>query len=182
MEDGKNKILNVLAKFSGTEGEPKNEIELYILHSMWVMMLSEFEASIKSIAENYIDKIKKKDISDIHVCLLIKQFCSKSNDTLTIEKIISCYKKDPKDINYRNFTKDKVPKYKFSAVEKLFNSLGIFFTESERTLLLTLDSVASTRDAIAHGDIGVQITRKELELELDKLVSISRMLNSKLLR
>jgi hypothetical protein len=79
---------------------------IYILKAMWLMMLSEFEASIKTEVENYIDKIKKKDISDIHVCLLIRHFSGNKDEPLTLNKIVSYYKKSPSEINYRNFTED----------------------------------------------------------------------------
>ncbi len=60
MEDGQARILEILSAFTGRDGEPKNESESYMLKAMWLMMLSEFEASVKQIAENYIDEIKKK--------------------------------------------------------------------------------------------------------------------------
>jgi hypothetical protein len=41
---------------------------------MWLMMLSEFEASVKLKVENYIDEIKRNDISNIHICLLVRIF------------------------------------------------------------------------------------------------------------
>jgi hypothetical protein len=180
MNDGKSRILAVLSTFTGREGEPKNEIESYTLKAMWLMMLSEFEASVKQHAENYIDKIKRRDISDIHICLLIRNFHGDSEQDLTLNKIVSFYKKNPREINYHNFTKDRVPKYKTKAVEKLFNNMGIFFTPDELALLSVLDSVASTRDSIAHGDIGVEITRKQLEEQLQKLTDLSKMLEQKL--
>jgi len=179
MDDGKSRILDVLRAFTGREGEPNNEIESYILKAMWLMMLSEFEASVKQKVENYIDEIKIRDISDIHICLLIRNFHGDS-DELTINKIVACYKKNPREITYLNFTKDRVPKYKTKAVEKLFNNLGVFFTEDECILLSVLDSVASTRDSIAHGDIGVAITRRQLEEQLHKLSDLSNMLGTKL--
>lgn len=67
------------------------------------------------------------DITNIHVCLLIRNFFGDKQEELTVNKILSFYKKSPDDINYRNFTRDRVPKCKTQAVEKLFNSLGIFF-------------------------------------------------------
>ncbi len=180
MDEGKSRILDVLSTFTGREGEPKNESESYTLKAMWLMMLSEFEASVKQKAENYIDKIKKRDIADIHICLLTRNFYGNSEEELTLNKVVSCYKKNPKEINYRNFTQDRVPKYKSQAVEKLFNSMGIFFIEDEHTLLTVLDSMASTRDSIAHGDIGVEITRKQLEEQLRQLSKITEMLALKL--
>ena len=180
MNDGRSRILNILSCFNGREGEPGSESEFYILKAMWLMMLSEFESSVKTKAENYIDKVKKKDISDIHICLLARNFFGNSQEEITLNKIVSCYKKNPNEINYRNFTQDRVPKYKSQSVEKLFNNLGVFFNEEERTLLSILDSVASTRDSIAHGDIGVEITRKQLEDQLKKLDEIIYMLADKL--
>ncbi len=180
MEDGQARILEILSAFTGRDGEPKNESESYMLKAMWLMMLSEFEASVKQIAENYIDEIKKKDISDIHICLLARNFFGNTEEELTLNKVVSCYKKNPKDINYRNFTQDRVPKYKSQAVEKLFNNMGVFFVENEHILLSVLDSVASTRDSIAHGNIGVEITKKQLEIQLQKLRELSEMLSVKL--
>ena len=180
MRNGKNRILDVLSKFEGRDGEPNNDSEIYILKSMWLMMLSEFEASIKGIVEAYIDAVKNKDISDIHICLLIRNFHGNKEEELTTNKIISFYKKEASEITYRNFTQDRVPKYKHKAVETLFNNLGVFFTDEEKMGLSILDSIASTRDSIAHGDIGVQITRTELEGELDKLEELSNSLREKL--
>lgn len=180
MLDGKDRISQVLQTFTGRDGEPREDTEIYILKAMWLMMLSEFEASLKSKVESYIDQIKIKDISEIHICLLIRNFLGDKQEELTLNKIVSYYKKNSNEISYRNFTQDKVPKYKAAAVEKLFNNLGIFFSTEESTLITELDSIASTRDAIAHGDIGVQITRKQMEEQLDKLSEIMELLNNKL--
>jgi hypothetical protein len=46
--------------------------------------------------------------------------------------------------------------------------MGVFFVENEHILLSVLDSVASTRDSIAHGNIGVEITKKQLEIQFQK--------------
>lgn len=182
MQAGKSLILAVLDSFSGKEGEPQNQKEIYILKAMWVMMLSEFEATIKLITESYIDEIKKKDISEIHICLLVNHFYpnAETEEKLTLDKIISCYSRNPKEIVYRHFTEDKVPKYKATAVERLFNKLGIFFSAEEKMELAALNPVATTRDAIAHGDRDIQITRKQLEGELENLYFISKMLKNKL--
>jgi len=180
MNEGKERILKILNNFTGRDGEPHGDSEAYVLKAMWLMMLSEFEASTKNKVENYIDQVKRKDISDIHICLLIRHFWGNKEEELTLNKIISFYKKSSSEINYRNFTQDRVPKYKTQAVEKLFNSLGIFFTETERTSLSILDSIASTRDSIAHGDISVQITRKELEDQLQNLEAVLNLLTQKL--
>jgi len=180
MTGGKERILNILSKFTGRDGEPGGESEVYVLKAMWLMMLSEFEASIKNKVENYIDHVKRKDISDIHICLLTRHFSGNKDEGLTLNKIISFYKKNPSDINYRNFTQDRVPKYKTQAIEKLFNSLGIFFSKMELTSLAILDSIASTRDSIAHGDLNVQITRRELETNLQSLESVLDLLSRKL--
>jgi hypothetical protein len=106
MEEGKSRISSVLSTFTGRDGEPNDNRESYILKSMWLMMLSEFEASIKEIAERYIDAIKQKDISEIHICLLVRHFYGNSEEELTLNKVVSCYKKNPREINYRNFTQD----------------------------------------------------------------------------
>lgn len=180
MDEGKQRILNVVSTFTGRDGEPTGDVENYILKSMWLMMLSEFEASIKTKVESYIDQIKKKDISDIHVCLLTRHFFGNKNEELTLKKIISFYKKNPNDISYRHFTQDRVPKYKFDAIQNLFNNLGIFFNEDDVSILKELDSIASTRDSIAHGDTNVQITKNELENKLHSLQKIIKLLNDKL--
>jgi hypothetical protein len=73
-----------------------------------------------------------------------------------------------------------VPKYKSQAVVKLFNNLGIFFNEAELSSLSFLDSISSTRDSIAHGDFGVQITRREVEGHLDSLDEVMNLLVSRL--
>lgn len=181
MDDGKERILAVLSNFHGRDGEPENSTESYTLKAMWLMMLSEFEANIKAKVENHIDEIRKMDIADIHVCLLIKHFFGGKEGELTPSKIVSFYKRSASEITYRYFTGDKVPKYKAQAVTKLFNNLGIFLTEEEESLLSELDSAASTRDSIAHGDFDIQITRRELEEKLDNLSVALNMLSSKLL-
>ena len=180
MHDGRLRIEQILQMFTGRDGEPGNAQETYILKSMWLMMLSEFESSVKSLAEAYIDEVKRRDISDIHVCLLVRNFHGNTEDALTLNKVVACYKRNPNEINYSNFTKDKVPKYKSAAVVKLFNNLGIFFTDIEEQSLAILNSIASTRDSIAHGDLGVQITKRELENHLNDLEGLSLMLASKL--
>lgn len=180
MMTGRNVIESVLSDFTGRDSEPEGDSEKYILKSMWVMMLSEFEASIKNITECYIDSIKKKDISDIHICLLIKNFHGNKEEKLTLNKIISFYKKNVSEITYGNFTQDRIPKYKSNAVIKLFDSLGVFLDQDERLRLSDLDSAASTRDSIAHGDLGVQITRTELLANLATLDSILILLKARL--
>jgi hypothetical protein len=181
MDEGKERIRAVLSNFLGRDGEPENPTESYILKAMWLMMLSEFEADIKTKVENHIDEIRKMDISDIHVCLLIKHFFGGKEDNLTPSKIVSFYKRSASEISYQYFTGDRVPKYKAQAVTKLFNNLGIFLTEEDEILLSELNSAASTRDSIAHGDFDIQITRKELEEKLDNLSVALNMLSSKLL-
>ena len=127
---GRNTIEDILSEFAGRDGEPDGDAEKYILKSMWVMMLSEFEASIKTITERYIDSIKTKNINDIHVCLLIKNFHGNKEDVLTLDKIISFYKKNVSDISYGNFTQDRIPKYKSRSIIKLFDSLGVFLNSN----------------------------------------------------
>ncbi|NQY37848.1 MAG: hypothetical protein HRT37_23425 [Alteromonadaceae bacterium] len=173
-------IITIVNQFEGENSEPSNESEFYILKSMWIMMLSEFEGSIKDLVESHIDHVKEQNISDIHVCLLLQNFYSNSNENITISNVITVYKKDPSKISYRNFTRDYKPKYKTEAVEKLFNTLGVFFSPSEITTLKMLDGIASTRDSIAHGDTNVQITKRELEDRLSDLQVVFHLLESKL--
>jgi hypothetical protein len=173
-------IISIVNQFEGANSEPSNDLEFYILKSMWIMMLSEFEGSVKDLVESHIDNVKKKNINDIHICLLLQNFYSKDEENITIGNVTSVYKKDPNAISYRNFTKDYKAKYKAASVEKLFNTLGVFFSPSEITKLKMLDGIASTRDSIAHGDSGVQITKKELEERLDDLKAVFNMLEGKL--
>lgn len=173
-------IIDIVSQFRGTNSEPSNECEIYILKSMWIMMLSEFEGSIKDLVESHIDAVKRQNINDIHICLLLQHFHSKPEENITINNIISVYKKDPNEINYRNFTRDYKAKYKSNPVEKLFNTLGVFFSPSEITKLKMLDGIASTRDSIAHGDTNVQITKRELEERLSDLQEIFSLLEKKL--
>lgn len=172
-------IRAVLQSFTGNEGEPENDVETYILQAMWVMMLSEFEGSIKDSVEAYIDAVKKRPIEEIHICLLLKNFYPQ-DEYFTYGNILEVHKKKPEKITYASFTQDKKAKYKSTAVEKLFNSLGIFLTQDESLLLKTIDSIASTRDAIAHGDRQISITRSEAERQLNELEKIYLMLQTRL--
>jgi hypothetical protein len=97
-----------------------------------------------------------------------------------LQDILAVHKKDVKDITYKHFTRDNKPKYKLNPVERLFNTLGVFFTDSELSQLRVLDAVASTRDSIAHGDAGVQITKKELIERIKEIESAFILLKSKL--
>lgn len=176
-------IQKILKKFTGVDGEPRNDEELYILKAMWVMLCAEFEGSIKDLVEYHIDSVKTtKAVKDMHVCFLLQNFFgSKEEKTeFTVGEIIGLFKKKKSDINYLNFTRNKKPTYKQFSVERLFNSLGIFFTEKEVTTLKLLDGIASTRDSISHGDKLISITRKELEANISVVKKIYRMLKRKL--
>ena len=173
-------LLGVASGFKGAQGEPDNDVERYILKAMWVMMLSEFEGSVKDLANAFIDKTKKTKIGNIHICLLLQNFYPNREEGFTIDNIINIYKKNPEDINYYNFTADKKPKIQSKAVEKLFNNLGVFFSVEELAELKKLDSIASTRNSIAHGDSEVSITRKELESRFGDLENIYLMLRGRL--
>ncbi len=173
-------IIGVLNQFDENGGEPKNDTERYILKSMWVMMLSEFEGSIKDVVETYIDKVKTTGIEQIHACILLKQFNPRTEGKSAVDNLILAYKEDPTNITYDKFTRDSKPKYKSKPVERLFNSLGIFFSEEELISLRQLNSIASTRDEIAHGDHSIQITTKELKNRLLVIEDIFNMLKKKL--
>ncbi len=172
-------IKAIVAKLSGKNGEPANARERYILNSMWVMMLAEFEGSIKALVETHIDKVKKLPIEKIHTCLLMQHFFPDKDGKISLENIISVHTEDPQNINYAHFTRDKKPKYKSDKVQRLFNSIGVFFSPAEITQLRTIDAIASTRDSIAHGDVGVQITHKELLARLNDLYGIYDLLKRK---
>ena len=174
-------IQKTLKKFTGKDGEPKNDNELYILKSMWVMLCAEFEGSMKDLVEKYIDSIKKKKkVKDMHICFLLQNFYGDKDETLTITKILGLFKRNKKKIIYRNFTQNKKPTYKSLSVERLFNSLGIFFNDKEITKLKLLDGIASTRDSISHGDYNISITRKQLEKNIPIVKSIYNLLKKKL--
>jgi len=175
-------IQQVLKIFTG-DGEPHNDREKYILNSMWVMLFSEFEGSIKDLAENYINfVIKKKSVKDMHVCFLLQNFYGnkKDKDEFTKAEIMGLFKREKSKISISNFTRNKKPTYKSFTVEHLFNSLGVFLKEQEKTNLKLLDGIASTRDSISHGDYHVSITRKELEESIKTVKKIYKMLKTKL--
>jgi len=93
---------------------------------------------------------------------------------------LQLFKTKKKEITYKNFTQNKVPKYKFDALSKLFNSLGIFFNENQDLIIKQIDGIASTRDSIAHGDRGIAITRKQLEADMLTIKRIYNCLKSSL--
>lgn len=176
-------INKILKKFSGENGEPANDTELYILKSMWVMLLAEFEGSLKDLVENYIDKLKRtRDVRDMHVCFLLQSFYGNldQKEEFTINEIINVYRKEKSEITYLNFTRNKKATYKQFSVEKLFNSLGVFLSNEEATDLKRLDGIASTRDAISHGDYNISITCKELQENTKIVNNIYLMLKRKL--
>ncbi|TXL02634.1 hypothetical protein BMR09_16480, partial [Methylococcaceae bacterium CS3] len=80
-------ITSIVNNFTGRDDEPGNQEEIYILRSMWVMMLSEFEGSIKDLVESYIDRVKKLNIEQIHICLLLQNFYSKYEENITINNV-----------------------------------------------------------------------------------------------
>ena len=175
-------IKKVVSEFKGVNNEPSNVVENYILKSMWVMLMSEFEASIKDIVESYIDEIKKKKkISEIHICLLLQNFYgNKEDESLTVQKVLDLHNRKKKDIEYRNFTKNKKVKYKYDHIKTLFNSLGIFFKNEEDLKIRLLDGIASTRDSIAHGDHGISITSKQLSEDIITVTTVYKILKKKL--
>lgn len=176
-------INETLNDFKGENGEPCGLREIYILKSMWVMLLAEFEGSLKDLVENYIDKIKKNTpVEAMHVCLLLQnKYGGPHSDrtSFSIAEILNLFK-GKNEITYRNFTKNKQPTYKKDSVEKLFNTLGIFLAEEELINLRQLDGIASTRDSIAHGDHQVNITCKELRENMGKILEVFNMLKNKL--
>ncbi len=177
-------IEEVLNRFTWEDGEPKDDHEVYILKSMWVMLCAEFEGSVKNMVESYIDSIKKdKNIEDMHICFLLQNFYgNKEKEEFTIQNIVSLFKREKIDINYTNFTKNKKATYKSYSVEFLFNSLGIFFNEAELITLKLLDGIASTRDSISHWDHQIQITRKELKKNITITIDIFNLLKERIER
>jgi|SRR5680860_850262 len=176
-------IQKILKKFTGVNGEPKNDEEQYILKAMWVMLCAEFEGSIKDLVENYIDSVKKaKKVEDMHICFLLQGYYGKSEEKgkLAKKNIFQLFKIKKEEINRNNFINNKKAIYKQEAIEDLFNSLGIFFTKKEITMLKQLDSIASSRDSISHGDKLISITRKELEDNIPIVKKIYNMLKRKL--
>jgi len=175
-----NSIISVLDLFTGLNGEPKGNQEIYLLKAMWVMLLSEFESSLKDTVEEYIDRIKTQPVENIHFCVLLNSFI-KTDEELTIGKMVNLYKKDPSKISYENFTRNKKPKNKKASIEKMYNSLGIFFSENELERLKYLDSLCSTRDSIAHGDTNVSITCSELRRNIEEIIHLYDLLKNKLI-
>jgi len=173
-------IRDVLKIFLGGENRQPPEIEYYILKSMWVMMVAEFEGSVKELAEDYIDKIKEYDIKTIHPCILLTCFKPDNKNSSPAEKFIEVYDKDPKKIDYKYFTRNNISKYNQESIIKLFNSLGITFIEEEEKELGNLNGIAQIRNSIAHGNKGTNITEPELREELKYLESIYEMLQNKL--
>ena len=177
-------IQNILKKFTGADGEPKNEEELYILKAMWIMLCAEFEGSIKDLVESHIDSVKStKALKDMHVCFLLQNFFGNREEKteFSVNDMIGLFKRKKSEINYLNFTRNKKPTYKQFSVERLFNSLGIFFTEKEIITLKLLDGIASTRDSISHGDKLISITRKQLlEDNIPIVKKVYNMLKRKL--
>ena len=112
-----NHIRTIIGTFTGKDGEPKDDLEFYILKSMWIMMLSEFEGSLKDLVESYIDEVKNMKIKDINVCVLLQPFFP-NKENFTMENVIKIYKEDPKKITYLNFTRNKQVRYKSGAVQK----------------------------------------------------------------
>ncbi len=176
-------IKKVLATFDGNKnGEPKNEVEIYILKSLWVMLCADFEGCLKEIIYDYVEKIKDvKDILKIHPLLVIRN--SFGNKKFTIEELCETFNghlnKDYTISKY-NFVETTETCYKSYPIEKIFNRLGLFFDSEEKTTVRSLDSIASTRDSVAHGDRNISITRKELEQNIDKIEEIYHLLANKL--
>ena len=178
---GFERIVSIVGAFSGKDGEPDDDDQQYILKAMWIMMLSEFEGSVKDAVEEYIDHVKTKNINDIHICLLMQNFYPDAGEEgVKINNLISVYKKSPSEITYGRFTKDYKAKYKSASIEKLFNTLGVFLTEDELLCLRKIDGYASTRDSIAHGDIDVQITKKEIVSTLEELRNLFSLLSGRI--
>ncbi|MCK5081084.1 MAG: hypothetical protein KAQ63_02890, partial [Candidatus Moranbacteria bacterium] len=176
-------IQKILKEFTGTNGEPENEKEIYLLKAMWVMLCAEFEGSTKDLVESYVDSIKKtKRVKDMHIAFLLQNFLGekKEKGKLTKKIIFNLFKIKKVDIKILNFINNKKAIYKSEAVEYLFNSLGIFFTKKELAMLKLLDGIASTRDSISHGDRLISITRKQLEGNIPMVRKIYNMLKRKL--
>ncbi|MBI4599430.1 hypothetical protein HY732_00735 [Candidatus Uhrbacteria bacterium] len=176
-------IQQVLESFTGTDGEPANELEKYLLNSMWVMLCAEFEGAVKDKVEEYIDLTKRnKAVKDMHICFLLQNFYGSNPDKekFTIGEILGVYEKDKSGIDYSNFTRNKKARNKSFSIKNHFNSLGIFFIIHENTALKLLDGISSTRDSIVHGDHEISTTRKQLEENISTIKDIFKMLEAKL--
>jgi hypothetical protein len=172
-------ITSILDGFTGNDNEPANDSEFYILKSMWVMMMSEFEGTLKDSVESHIDRVKNLEVKDIPLCILL-QHTFPNKDSFTMDDVIKVYKQDPKKISYLNFTKNKKIKYKPDSVQNLFITLGIILSSQEMDKVRLLEGMASTRDAIAHGDQQISITRSEIEQRLIEIKEIYSILERKL--
>lgn len=176
-------IKKVLATFDNNKnGEPTNDVEVYVLKSLWVMLCAELEGSIKEMVYDYVEKIKDvKDILKIHPLLIItNDFGSQDLNSQKLFQIFNEKLNKKYTINKDRFIGKQETCYKFSSIERVFNRLGIFFSLKDKNELRQLDSIASTRDSIAHGDRNISITRKELEQNIDSIKKIYKLLASKL--
>jgi len=172
-------IKEVLNTFKGINGEPKGGVERYILKASWVMVCAEFEGCLKEIVRNYIDQIKNiEDLKQIHPCLIAKS--EFGNGNFNIGKLITIFKEGQNKISHKNILVDNATLYRMHPIRQLFDSMGIFLSDEERSQMKLLDGIAKTRDSIAHGDRAVEITRKELEANITKITDIYHLLESKL--
>jgi hypothetical protein len=176
-------IKKVLATFDNNKnGEPASDVEVYVLKSLWVMLCAEFEGCIKEMVYDYVEKIKDvKDILKIHPLLIItNDFGSQDLNSQKLFQIFNEKLNKKYTINKDRFISKQETCYKFGSIERVFNRLGIFFSSKDKNELKQLDSIASTRDSIAHGDRNISITRKELEQNIDNVGEIYKLLASKL--
>jgi hypothetical protein len=182
-----NNIKKVLKTFDSKkerDGEPKDEIELYILKSLWVMLCAEFEGCLKDLIYDHINKIKnEKNLQKMHPILIMrdkwvdKKFTTDEFFFFVNDEVAG---KDY-EIKKENFVNKNETCYKPQTIEKVFNRLGIFFDKSDKNTVSNLYSIASTRDSIAHGDRNISITRKELEEHINQVEKIYKLLKNKLL-
>ena len=167
------------------EPNPNNKHEGYILAAMWVMMVAEFEGSIKELVEDYIEKIKLLDISEIHACILWQNFVQKDNQKDNTKpnatRIIELYNNNynPKDISAKKITGDFKPRQSAKAIAEMFHALGVYVDE-EDSVLKKLDAINSTRNQIAHSGGGVDVAATDLNRAFTDVLEIYQMLEKKL--
>jgi hypothetical protein len=178
------KVLKTFDSENMRSGEPKDEIELYILKSLWVMLCAEFEGCLKDLIYDHIEKIKnEKNLQKMHPILIMRnnwgdrkfstdEFFSFIND----ERNMKDY-----TISKYNFVSEIETCYKPNSIEKVFNRLGIFFDKIDKSTIQNLRPIACTRDSIAHGDRNISITKKELETHINEVEKIYELLKNKLL-
>jgi len=129
--------LNIISEVinSFQKSEPSNEQERYVLSSMWVMAVGEFEGSVKNLTENYLDFLKNnKKNEELNISLLLKIHYPKKTKFTKLE-IEELYTKSIKDIDFDKIIDPKKPRNKSQSLSDLFEDIGIKFKKEDYTAI-----------------------------------------------